>query len=91
MRNYLFHHFGLDFDVRFLINFCFSYDPIQGFTCFYDFVMGLEPTARMCNLTVGLYTSAAEFGKPTMLPTVYTERIDEVNSAVIGTKQPFPK
>ena len=68
----------------------FSYNPDQGFVCFYDFAMGLEASARICRLVVGLYDGAAELGEPSLLPSVYTELSPGGNTAMVGARQPVP-
>ena len=67
----------------------------SGFVIFYDFVLGLDPTIQACRLVVGLHSSSAVVGEPTVLPTVYCEpatRGERFNynyaNAVIGAKQP---
>ena len=77
-----------------MIYFYFS----AGFVIFYDFVLCLEPTIQACRLVVGLHSSSAVIGEPTVLPTVYSEpatRGERYNynyaNAVIGAKQPVPK
>ncbi|XP_052257880.1 uncharacterized protein LOC127862678 isoform X7 [Dreissena polymorpha] len=74
------------------------YDQYAGFVIFYDFVLSLDPTIQACRLVVGLHSSSAVMGEPTVLPTVYTEpatRGERYNynysNAVIGAKQPVPK
>jgi len=69
----------------------YSYSISDGFVCFYDFVLGLEPTAKACKLIVGLYNKVAELGEPSLLPTVYTEPTELGNTAIIGAKQPVPR
>ncbi|XP_060559794.1 uncharacterized protein LOC132719870 isoform X5 [Ruditapes philippinarum] len=71
---------------------------IAGFVIFYDFILSLDPTIQACRLVVGLHSSSAVMGEPTVLPTVYTEpatRGERYNynysNAVIGAKQPVPK
>ena len=53
--------------------------------------MGLETSARICRLIVGLYDSNTELGEPSLLPTVYTELSPGGNTAMIGARQPVPK
>ncbi|XP_053395523.1 uncharacterized protein LOC128555844 isoform X3 [Mercenaria mercenaria] len=69
-----------------------------GFVIFYDFILCLDPTIQACRLVVGLHSSSAVMGEPTVLPTVYTEpatRGERYNynysNAIIGAKQPVPK
>lgn len=73
---------------------CFS----AGFVIFYDFILSLDPTIQACRLVVGLHSSSAVMGEPTVLPTVYTEPATRgggynynYSNAVIGAKQPVPK
>ncbi|XP_052774398.1 uncharacterized protein LOC128212988 isoform X3 [Mya arenaria] len=74
------------------------YDQYAGFVIFYDFVLSLDPTVQACRLVVGLHSSSAVMGEPTVLPTVYTEPATRgagynynYSNAVIGAKQPVPK
>jgi len=69
-----------------------------GFVIFYDFVLSMDPTVQACRLIVGLHSSSAVMGEPTVLPTVYTEpatRGEKYNynysNAIVGAKQPVPK
>ena len=69
-----------------------------GFVIFYDFVLSLDPTIQACRLVVGLHSSSAVMGEPTVLPTVYTEPATRghaynynYSNAIIGAKQPVPK
>ncbi|KAL4236724.1 Coiled-coil domain-containing protein 17 [Mactra antiquata] len=75
-----------------------AYNICAGFVIFYDFLLSLEPTIQACRLVVGLHSSSAVMGEPTVLPTVYSEpatRGERFNynysNAVIGAKQPVPR
>ncbi|ELU18096.1 hypothetical protein CAPTEDRAFT_37572, partial [Capitella teleta] len=68
-----------------------------GFVVFYDFVTGMDMSVQSVRLIVGLYNNIAQYGEPTVLPTVYCEGnqsymgMQHTNSAVIGAKQPVPR
>ncbi|XP_048475752.1 uncharacterized protein LOC109929514 [Rhincodon typus] len=49
------------------------YDPVAGFVVFYDFLLGLDPTYRVCRLVVGLYHGGQEMGDSSPLPAVYCD------------------
>ncbi|XP_029458393.1 coiled-coil domain-containing protein 17-like isoform X4 [Rhinatrema bivittatum] len=50
------------------------YDPISGFVVFFDFLLGLDPSYRVCCLVVGLYNNGQQMGSPFSLPLAYYER-----------------
>ena len=63
---------------------------------FYDFVNGLDPSLRAVRLVVSLYNNAAQYGQPSVLPTVYvsntsTQAAGMFVSALISAKQPVPR
>ena len=64
---------------------------------FYDFVSGLDMATQSLRLVVGLYNNIAQYGEPTVLPTVYCESASSSyfhqgsNMAVFGAKQPVPR
>ncbi|XP_048874515.1 coiled-coil domain-containing protein 17 [Brienomyrus brachyistius] len=49
------------------------YDPIAGFVVFYDFLLGLCPSYRVCRLLVKLNDRDQEIGASSPLPVVYCE------------------
>ncbi|XP_053558716.1 coiled-coil domain-containing protein 17-like [Bombina bombina] len=75
------------------------YDPITGFVVFYDYLLGLDPTYRVCRLAVTLCSGGQEMGIPTPLPPVYCEAGQlstshdhkKQNVAVLATKQAVPR
>ncbi|KAJ8305994.1 hypothetical protein KUTeg_016539 [Tegillarca granosa] len=73
------------------------YDQYAGFVIFYDFVLNMDPRVTACRLIVGLHSTSAVVGDPTVLPTVYTEPAtrgtyyQNSSNAVIGARQPVPK
>ncbi|XP_043920232.1 coiled-coil domain-containing protein 17-like [Protopterus annectens] len=76
------------------------YDPVAGFTLFYDFLLGLDPSLRVCRLVVGLYSEGQEMGNPSPLPPVYCETGSLTtyfsdsklrNKATLATKQAVPR
>eukprot|EP00061_Rhincodon_typus_P015607 g43379.t1 len=46
---------------------------LAGFVVFYDFLLGLDPTYRVCRLVVGLYHGGQEMGDSSPLPAVYCD------------------
>ena len=64
---------------------------------FYDFVSGLDMATQSVRLVVGLYNNIAQYGEPTVLPTVYCEGAASsyfqqgANMGIIGAKQPVPR
>lgn len=66
-----------------------------GFVVFYDFVSGLDMGSQSVRLVVGLYNNIAQYGEPTVLPTVYCDSSNTNfyghNMAIIGAKQPVPR
>ncbi|KAJ1205420.1 hypothetical protein NDU88_000855 [Pleurodeles waltl] len=75
------------------------YDPIAGFVVFYDFLLGLDPSYRVCRLVVGLYSGGLEMGNPSPLPPAYCElgnmssfpENKRRNIAILATKQAVPR
>nr|XP_014339635.1 PREDICTED: coiled-coil domain-containing protein 17 [Latimeria chalumnae] len=76
------------------------YDPLAGFVVFYDFILGLDPSYRVCRLVVGLYNGGQEMGNPAPLPPVYCDLASlstyfpdhrKGNSATLATKQAVPR
>ncbi|KAG9263459.1 coiled-coil domain-containing protein 17-like isoform X1 [Astyanax mexicanus] len=76
------------------------YDPMAGFVVFYDFLLGLCPSYRVCRLMVGLYTGDQCLGSPFVLPPVYCELssfssfppwYSQGQKAAIATKQAVPE
>uniref|UniRef100_A0A8C5PNF9 Coiled-coil domain-containing protein 17 n=1 Tax=Leptobrachium leishanense TaxID=445787 RepID=A0A8C5PNF9_9ANUR len=74
------------------------YDPISGFVVFYDYLLGLDPTYRVCRLSVTLCSGGLEMGSPSPLPPVYCEtsssKLHEYknqNIAILATKQAVPR
>ncbi|XP_075047131.1 coiled-coil domain-containing protein 17-like isoform X2 [Mixophyes fleayi] len=74
------------------------YDPITGFVVFYDYLLGLDPTYRVCRLAVSLCSGGQEMGNPSTLPPVYCEAAlssfhgnNKQNIAILATKQVVPR
>ncbi|XP_031433776.1 coiled-coil domain-containing protein 17 [Clupea harengus] len=77
------------------------YDPVAGFVVFYDFLLGLSPSYRLCRLTVGLFSGEQELVAPSLLPPVYCEPASLSSSlhpehhsgqlAMLATKQAVPR
>ncbi|KAL7847834.1 hypothetical protein AOLI_G00225520 [Acnodon oligacanthus] len=76
------------------------YDPTAGFVVFYDFLLGLCPSYRVCRLMVGLYSGEQCLGSPSVLPPVYCEpfilsthppRYNQGQKAVLASKQAVPE
>ncbi|KAK2156510.1 hypothetical protein LSH36_211g01013 [Paralvinella palmiformis] len=72
------------------------YDPNAGFVVFYDFVNGLDPSLRAVRLVVSLYNNTAQYGQPSVLPTVYADGSSThvggmFISALVSAKQPVPR
>ncbi|XP_017555686.1 coiled-coil domain-containing protein 17-like isoform X1 [Pygocentrus nattereri] len=76
------------------------YDPMAGFVVFYDFLLGLCPSYRVCRLMVGLYSGEQCLGSPSVLPPVYCEpfilsthpsRYNQGQKAVLASKQAVPE
>ncbi|XP_072515429.1 coiled-coil domain-containing protein 17-like isoform X2 [Salminus brasiliensis] len=76
------------------------YDPMAGFVVFYDFLLGLCPSYRVCRLMVGLYAGDQCLGSPFVLPPVYCGSFSlsthppwysQGQKAVIATKQAVPE
>ncbi|XP_063067313.1 coiled-coil domain-containing protein 17-like [Engraulis encrasicolus] len=49
------------------------YDPVTGFVVFYDFLLGLSSSYRLCRLTVGLFSGDQALGPPSLLPAACCE------------------
>jgi len=63
---------------------------------FYDFVNGLDPSLRAVRLVVSLYNNTAQYGQPSVLPTVYADGSSThvggmFISALVSAKQPVPR
>ncbi|KAF5897937.1 low-density lipoprotein receptor-related protein 2-like isoform X5, partial [Clarias magur] len=72
------------------------YDPMTGFMVFYDFLMGLCPSCRVCRLMVGVYSGDECLGSPSILPPVYCDPISSPQhraeqKAILATKQAVPE
>eukprot|EP00079_Xenopus_tropicalis_P039383 XP_017953154.1 PREDICTED: coiled-coil domain-containing protein 17-like isoform X2 [Xenopus tropicalis] len=74
------------------------YDPISGFVVFYDFLLGLDPSYRVCRLAVSLCSGGLEVGSSSSLPPVYCGAAlstfhdnKRQNTAVLATKQAVPR
>ncbi|KAG9486532.1 hypothetical protein GDO78_006741 [Eleutherodactylus coqui] len=74
------------------------YDPISGFVVFYDYLLGLDPTYRVCRLAVSLCSGGQEMGNPSTLPPVYCDASlsklydsKKQNMAILSTKQAVPR
>ncbi|KAL2099996.1 hypothetical protein ACEWY4_004390 [Coilia grayii] len=76
------------------------YDPVAGFVVFYDFLLGLSSSYRLCRLTVGLFSGDQALGSPSLLPLASCEPASLTASlppehrkgqlAMLATKQPVP-
>ncbi|OCU00881.1 coiled-coil domain-containing protein 17 [Xenopus laevis] len=74
------------------------YDPISGFVVFYDFLLGLDPSYRVCRLAVSLSSGGLEIGSSSLLPPVYCGAAlstfhdsKRQNTALLATKQAVPR
>ncbi|XP_018427327.1 PREDICTED: coiled-coil domain-containing protein 17-like [Nanorana parkeri] len=74
------------------------YDPIAGFVVFYDFLLGLDPSYRVCRMAVSLCSGGQEMGNPSVLPPIYCEAAfskfhdnKRQNIAILATKQAVPR
>ncbi|KAM9455483.1 coiled-coil domain-containing protein 17-like [Clarias gariepinus] len=72
------------------------YDPMTGFMVFYDFLLGLCPSYRVCRLMVGVYSGDVCLGSPSILPPVYCDPISSSQhsaeqKAILATKQAVPE
>ncbi|KAG8594982.1 hypothetical protein GDO81_001386 [Engystomops pustulosus] len=74
------------------------YDPISGFVVFYDYLLGLDPSYRVCRLVVSLCSGGQEMGNPSTLPPVYCDSSlskfydsKRQNIAIVSTKQAVPR
>ncbi|XP_023664337.1 coiled-coil domain-containing protein 17 isoform X2 [Paramormyrops kingsleyae] len=76
------------------------YDPIAGFVVFYDFLLGLCPSFRVCRLVAKLNDRDQEFGASSPLPVVYCEpaslsphapQHSRGNLATLAAKQALPR
>ncbi|XP_073407463.1 coiled-coil domain-containing protein 17-like isoform X2 [Dendrobates tinctorius] len=74
------------------------YDPISGFVVFYDYLLGLDPSYRVCRLVVSLCSGGQEMGNPSTLPPVYCDaslsklyESKKQNIAILSTKQAVPR
>ncbi|KAG8454871.1 hypothetical protein GDO86_001189 [Hymenochirus boettgeri] len=74
------------------------YDPVTGFVVFYDFLLGLDPSYRVCRLAVSLCSGGLEMGSSSPLPPVYCENASSIsydrklqNIAMLATKQAVPR
>ncbi|XP_056408061.1 coiled-coil domain-containing protein 17-like [Hyla sarda] len=74
------------------------YDPISGFVVFYDYLLGLDSSYRVCRLAVSLCSAGQEIGNPSYLPPVYCDTSlskfydsKKQNIAMLSTKQAVPR
>ncbi|KAM3939358.1 coiled-coil domain-containing protein 17-like [Leptodactylus fuscus] len=74
------------------------YDPISGFVVFYDYLLGLDPSYRVCRLMISLCSGGQELGNPSTLPPVYCDASlskfyhgKRQNIAILSTKQAVPR
>ncbi|XP_075707424.1 coiled-coil domain-containing protein 17-like [Rhinoderma darwinii] len=74
------------------------YDPISGFVVFYDYLLGLDPSYRVCRIAVSLCSGGQEMGNPSILPPVYCDASQtkfydskKQNIAILATKQAVPR
>lgn len=79
------------FQVCFLPCFCCR----AGFVVFYDFLLGLCPSYRVCRLMVGIYSGDVCLGTPSILPPVYCDPVSSHEhsvgqKAILASKQAVP-
>ncbi|XP_069820486.1 coiled-coil domain-containing protein 17-like isoform X2 [Dendropsophus ebraccatus] len=74
------------------------YDPISGFVVFYDYLLGLDSSYRVCRLAVSLCSAGQEIANPSYLPPVYCDASiskfydsKKQNIAILSTKQAVPR
>ncbi|KAM5191578.1 coiled-coil domain-containing protein 17-like [Mantella aurantiaca] len=73
------------------------YDPIAGFVVFYDYLLGLDPSYRVCRMVVSLCSGSQEMGNPSALPPIYCEAAlskfhdKRQNITILATKQAVPR
>ncbi|XP_077331526.1 coiled-coil domain-containing protein 17-like isoform X2 [Lithobates pipiens] len=74
------------------------YDPIAGFVVFYDYLLGIDPSYRVCRAVVSLCSGGQEMGNPSALPPIYCEAAlskfhdnKKQNIAMLATKQAVPR
>ncbi|XP_026798331.3 coiled-coil domain-containing protein 17 isoform X4 [Pangasianodon hypophthalmus] len=72
------------------------YDPMTGFVVFYDFLLGLCPSYRVCRLMVGIYNGDICLGSPSILPPVYCDPVSSPQhsveqKAILASKQAVPE
>ncbi|TSM12587.1 Low-density lipoprotein receptor-related protein 4 [Bagarius yarrelli] len=66
-----------------------------GFVVFYDFLLGLCPSYRLCQLIVGIYSGDVCLGSPSILPPVYCDADSSAQhsverKAILAVKQAVP-
>lgn len=73
---------------------CYS----AGFVVFYDYLLGLDPSYRVCRMVVSLCSAGQEMGNPSVLPPIYCEASlskfhdnKRQNIAILATKQAVPR
>ncbi|XP_060764573.1 coiled-coil domain-containing protein 17-like [Neoarius graeffei] len=71
------------------------YDEMAGFVVFYDFLLGLCPSYRVCQLMVGIYSGDVCLGTPSILPPVYCDPVSSHEhsvgqKAILASKQAVP-
>ncbi|KAF7701376.1 hypothetical protein HF521_002541 [Silurus meridionalis] len=71
------------------------YDPKTGFVVFYDFLLGLCPSYRVCRLVVGMYSRDVCLGSTSILPPVYCNPFspsqhNQEQNAIFASKQAVP-
>ncbi|XP_053502164.1 coiled-coil domain-containing protein 17-like [Ictalurus furcatus] len=72
------------------------YDPMTGFVVFYDFLLGLCPSYRVCRLMVGIYSGDVCLGSPSILPPVYCDPVRALQhsveqKAILASMQAVPE
>ncbi|KAM6984685.1 coiled-coil domain-containing protein 17 [Aplochiton taeniatus] len=77
------------------------YDPVAGLVVFYDFLLGLSPSLRLCRLLVGLSMRDEDLGGPTALPPACCQPASHSSPpthaslrghlAVLATRQDVPR
>ena len=73
-----------------------SYDPVGGFTIFFDFILDLPPNIGQCCLVTSIHHPKPGLGEPSILDSAACNQYiddhtaEKINYALIATKQPVP-
>ena len=73
------------------------YDPVTGFTIFFDFIFNLPITTDHCRLITSIHHSQSGLGQPSQLetfqcqPFVNTTTGEQTTITFIATRQPVPR